>query len=88
MATTEIVIQKTETLGKATIVEVRINLGTSIAEFHYDLTDKAGLVSKQLFTADLSQWPKFAGMITDLCEKAGQDIEKAAKKTLKDKQGE
>lgn len=88
MATTDIVIQKTETLGKATIVEVRIDLVTSIAEFHYALTDKAGVVSPQLFTADLSQWPKFAGMVTDLCDKAGQDIEKAAKKMLKDKQGE
>jgi hypothetical protein len=88
MATTDIVIQKTETLGKATIIEVRIDLVTSIAEFHYNLTDKNGVVSPQLFTADLSQWPKFAGMVTDLCEKAGQDIEKAAKKTLKDKRGE
>lgn len=88
MATTDIVIQKTETLGKATIVEVRIDLVTSIAEFHYNLTDKGGQASRQLLTADLSQWPKFAGMVADLCDKASQDVEKAAKKMLKDKQGE
>lgn len=85
---TEILIQKTVDLGKATIKEVRIDLVTSIAEFHYELTDKNGAFSRELFTVDLSQWPKFAGMVTDLCDKAGQDIEKAAKKMLKDKQGE
>jgi hypothetical protein len=86
MATTEILIQKTVDLGKFSIVEVRINLVTNIAEFLYDLTNKDGAVTKNVFTQDLSQWEKFAGMVADLCAKAGADIEKEAKKKLKDKE--
>ena len=86
MAATEVIIQKVVEIGKFSIVEVRVDLITNIAEFHFVLTDKDGNKTKNLFTQDLSQWDKFSGMVADLCAKAGNDIEKDSKNKLKEKE--
>ena len=85
MSVPEIIIQKTVDLGKIDIVEMRVDLVTNVAEFHYFLTDKNGNVTKSIFTQDLTHWEKFAGMVADLCAKSGPDIEKEAKIKLKEK---
>jgi hypothetical protein len=79
-------IKKTVDIGRATVREIRIDLATNVAEFHYRLAGEGGAETREVLTQDLAQWPKYEALVADLLGKAEDDIGQEARKKLKNKE--